>query len=122
MYDEQKAKQLHADQQAADLPMFRSSDPETSREAAARVAPHVSTLQARVLSAFRAHGPMTAKELEELPELADLGFSTARKRCSELAKKKEDGGPALLVSVGSRSGATIYELAERAQRQGEAAA
>lgn len=115
MYDPQKAAQQHADREAADLPMFRQSDPETSRDAAARVLPHLSELQARVRLAFQTHGALTAKEAEQLPEFADLGFSTVRKRISELVKLE------VLASAGVRDGSTVYQLAGRAQRQGEAA-
>ena len=67
--------------------MARRDNPETSKAAAIGIADHLTELQARVYAAVVARGPLTAKELEALPELADLGFSTARKRLSELASR-----------------------------------
>lgn len=66
-------------------PMARKSDPDTSHEAAGTVCANLGQLQRRVLTAFQQRGPMTAKECEALPCFADLGFSTVRKRASELA-------------------------------------
>lgn len=67
--------------------MVRAGDPETSVEAAEAVLPSLSALHQTVLAAYRRHGPMTAKQAERLPELANLGFSTVRKRVSELAQR-----------------------------------
>jgi hypothetical protein len=76
----------------SDLPLFaspqvgtmaRTSDPETSQAAAAGIVEQLTSLQLRVYVAFVEHGKMTAKEAERLPDFADLGFSTVRKRCSE---------------------------------------
>lgn len=106
-YDGPTVAQQRANREAADLPMFRSSDPETSREAAAKVAPHVTKLQARVLDAFRKHGPMCAKRAERLAEFSDLGFSTVRKRISELHQAGH------LVRSGVRDGGTVYAVADR---------
>src|SRR5690242_8396268 len=116
-YDERMVRQANADREAADLPMFRQSDPETSRSAAEAIAPHVTELQHRVLDVIRRRGPSTAKELEQLPDFEGWGFSTVRKRVSELATPKSEGGLGLLVEVGVRERSTIYELAERAKRQ-----
>lgn len=66
--------------------MVRRSDPPTSALAAEAVAPNLTELQEKVLEAYRVHGPMTAKQVEQLPELKHLGFSTSRKRCSELLR------------------------------------
>lgn len=65
-------------------PLARTSDPDTSHEAAAAVAPHLTFIQQAVLKAYREHGPMTARTCERLPELSMYGFSTVRKRISEL--------------------------------------
>jgi DNA-binding MarR family transcriptional regulator len=112
-YDPQRAAQLHADAQAAGAGgLFRQTDPETSRDAAAKVAPHLTALQARVLAAFKAHGPMTAKQAEALAEFEDLGFSTVRKRISELARA------GALVECGKADRMTRY----RAQSASSAAA
>ena len=67
--------------------MARRDDPDTSKAAAIAVSDRLTELQARVLAAFQRHGRLTAKELEQLPEMEDLGFSTARKRCSELLSR-----------------------------------
>lgn len=66
--------------------LVRSTDPQTSHEAASGLLPALSELQARVMAAYREHGAMTAKEAEALPVFADLGFSTVRKRICELHK------------------------------------
>lgn len=75
-------------------PRVRKSDPETSRAAAARVEGRLSELQAKVLTAFLAHGPMTAEECENLDYFGNLAPSTVRKRISEMAKMDP---PELLV-------------------------
>jgi hypothetical protein len=74
-----------------DLPLFdsvsmmaRRSDPATARQAAAGILRPLAGLQQRVYAAFLAHGAMTAKQAERLPEFADFGFSTVWKRVSEL--------------------------------------
>lgn len=92
---------------ADELPLFaaaRSSDPETSHEAADRVTEKLSKLQQRVLTAFAAFGKTgaTARDVEQLPIFADCGFSTVRKRVSELA----DAGR--LEAKGKRDGMTVY--------------
>lgn len=91
-------------------PMVRAEDPGTSREAAAVVAPSLGKIQGLVLEVFRGRGPMTARVAETLPEFEGYGFSTIRKRISELHR----GG--FLVAVGvDRSGrapATIYGVRE----------
>jgi hypothetical protein len=84
--------EMYAREATQDLPLFaapqvrtlaRRSDPETSRDAAVNIVEHLTELQRRVLAAYREHGRLTPKEVEDLPEFQDLGFSTARKRCSE---------------------------------------
>lgn len=76
--------------------MTHRDDPHTSAEAAAVIAPHRTELHARVLAAFKAHGPMTDGELEALPEFHGYGPSTIRKRRSELFQAHA------LVAVGER--------------------
>lgn len=86
--------------------MSRKDDPQTSQDAARRVAGHVSLLQAEVLQAFKEFGPMTAGECEKLARFDHCGFSTIRKRCSELAKAGH------LVATGERrDGMTVWRIA-----------
>jgi len=87
-------------------PMARKTDPSTSAESGDVIVPHLGRIQAAVMVAFRTHGDMTARTLERLPEFADYGFSTIRKRCSELAHEGslvERG-----VDRSGRAPATIY--------------
>lgn len=70
-------------------PISRASDPQSSQDAAAAVAPMLSKCRARVLSAIERHGPICAEDLERLPELRDMKFSTARKRASDLALARQ---------------------------------
>ncbi len=82
----------------------RSTDPETSREAAERITAKLSQLQYRVLVAvaeFGEHGA-TAREVETLDAFADCGPSTVRKRLSELSKAGK------LHDAGRRDGMTVY--------------
>lgn len=64
----------------------RSTDPETSKEAARRAATFAESHAGRILAALKLHGPMTAHELHiigltvvqidrRLPELARLGLA-----------------------------------------------
>lgn len=92
--------------QVALFPMARTSDPQTSHAAAEVIRPDLSELQSKVLAAFKRHGPMTARKAERLPEFADYGFSTIRKRISELHRAghlKEHG-----TDRTRRAPATIY--------------
>ena len=89
-------------------PMFRKEDPETSLEAAKVVEQQLGKIQIEVLKAFHNHGAMTARKAERLPEFEEYGFSTIRKRISELHR----GGRLVEVGV-DRSGnapATIYRI------------
>lgn len=94
---------IGATEECRDLPMWRWSDPDTSRAAAERVSPHLTALQARVLAQIVLHGPITPKEIEALPVLADLGFSTSRRRCSELLALGK------VRRVGVRDGSMLLE-------------
>ena len=67
------------------LPLVREHDPQTSHEAAAAIAPNLNALQEAVYAAFLERGPASARQAEQWPELA-YGFSTVRKRVSELAR------------------------------------
>ena len=66
--------------------MVRSNDPDTSYAAARAVSRKLNELHFRILAALRTNDkPMTAEQLERLPQFADFGPSTVRKRVSELA-------------------------------------
>jgi len=96
----------------AELPLFRRDDPPTSRGAAGAIEPQLGEIQRAVLAAFREHGAMSARQVEQLPIFQVYGFSTVRKRVSELA------AAAYLRAVGTEreSGAspcTVYQLRER---------
>jgi len=88
------------------LPLWRNTDPETSKDAGRVVLPHLNKIQRLVLDVYKKHGPMTARDAEQLPECADYGFSTIRKRISELYRQD------LLLKVGvddsGRAPCTIY--------------
>ena len=95
--------------------LARQADPATSHEAAALIATDLSALQTEVHAAFVRHGPASARQAEDWPELA-YGFSTVRKRVSELAQM------GLLIAEGTetesgRAKATVY----RAVRLGASA-
>jgi hypothetical protein len=64
-------------------PGHRANDHDTSIAADKAIGRKASALHGRVIEAFRARN-MTDKELERLPEFAEYGFSTIRKRRSEL--------------------------------------
>jgi hypothetical protein len=53
--------------------MARTGDPETSHDAAARVAVKLTDKQRTVLTAFAAHRALTGKSLERLPVCAAVG-------------------------------------------------
>jgi hypothetical protein len=82
----------------------RTTDPETSHEAAQRITAKLSQLQARVLVAVGEFGEQgaTAREVETLDAFADCGPSTVRKRLSELSKAGK------LHDAGRRDGMTVY--------------
>lgn len=86
------------------FPMHRAADPDTSRQAAERVAEKLSALQERVLVAVAGYGSRgaTAREVERLQAFADCGPSTVRKRLSELTRAGK------LVENGRRDGMTVY--------------
>lgn len=90
-------------------PMVRSTDPAPSAAAAAAILPDLSAIQSHVVEVYRRHGELSARQAERLLELADYGFSTVRKRISELA------AAGVLVSrgvetEGGPTPATVYGL------------
>ena len=94
--------------------MARRTDPATSKATAVGTAEIVTTLQLRVFKAFQQHGAMSAKQAEKLPEFGDLGFSTVRKRCSELA------AIGWLRDTGEvEDGCTVYACSREGNRRGE---
>jgi hypothetical protein len=94
----------------ADLPLFalppavRRDDPATSREAAARIRPQVRALHRAVWDAIETTGPvgLTDRELEILPQFAQYGPSTVRKRRSELYQLGH------LAAAGTRDRLTVW--------------
>lgn len=86
-----EVERLHFGRDTTELPLFessfalvRSTDPVTSHVAAAAIESCRTELQERVYAAFLELGPMSAKQAERLERFSDLGFSTVRKRASEL--------------------------------------
>ena len=88
------------------FPLHRVRDTETSVAAAHVIEPHLGTIQRAVMNVLIKRGPMTARELENLPEMSEWGLSTVRKRVSELYRK------GMLRKVGTdrsrRAPATIW--------------
>jgi hypothetical protein len=68
--------------------MVHADDPHTSIDAAVVMAHRRTELHEQVLAAFRLYGNMTDETLENLPEFADYGPSTIRKRRSELYQQQ----------------------------------
>ncbi|MCP4661019.1 MAG: hypothetical protein GY856_36925 [bacterium] len=90
-------------------PMSRKDDPGTSKQAAAIVLDSLGSIQRLVLEVYREHGAMTARTAERLPEFESYGFSTIRKRISELAQAgylREAG-----IDRTGKAPCTIYEAA-----------
>lgn len=89
-------------------PGVRKGDPETSGAAAQVAKENLGRIQAAVLEAFQVYGPMTARKAERLPCFETYGFSTIRKRISELAQ----GGRLREIGIdrSGRAPATIYAL------------
>ena len=92
--------------QSGDLPLFRATDPATSRAAAASIALHLTELQGQVLDALRAcPDGATGAELERLPRFAHCAPSTVRKRLTDLHRL------GLAQRTGAiREGCAIYEV------------
>ncbi len=91
-------------------PNVRASDPPGSHDAAALVAPSISETQALVVAAFVLHGPMTARTAERLSCFGAYGFSTIRKRISELQLR---GVLEACPAVGGSAPGAIYRVANR---------
>lgn len=66
-------------------PAARRNDPATSKAAAAMVLADLSAIQRAVLCEYRERGAMSARQAEQLGAFGAYGFSTIRKRISELA-------------------------------------
>ena len=92
----------------ATAPMSRRTDPSTSSRAAAAVRPVLGKIQLLVLAAYAQHGPMSARQAERLPDFEDYGFSTIRKRISELSVAGFLAGTG--VDTDGKAPATSYEL------------
>ena len=113
---EREAAHLRADTskwESADLPLFvtpvremaRRGDPDTSKTAAVAISDRLSRLQREVLAAYRQHGAMSARQVENLPEFEFFAPSTIRKRVSELHGRDQ------LRDTGKVDrGCAIYEL------------
>lgn len=67
-----------------ELPLFRSTDPPTSRAAAQVIRTTLTERQAVVLALIVEAGPLSGREIERRSECERWAPSTARKRCSEL--------------------------------------
>lgn len=95
----------------AERPMSRRDDPATSKASAEVVLPSLGKIQALVLEVYRAHGPMSARVAERLREFDAYGFSTIRKRISELAAEGllEVSG----TDTDGRAPCAIYRVVER---------
>jgi phage FluMu protein gp41 len=68
----------------ADERLVRIPSHSTSVEAAKSILPCRTVLQQQILTVLKVQGPMTAGELENLSCFRNYGFSTVRKRVSEL--------------------------------------
>lgn len=107
--------------QPVQRPMVRTGDPSTSAAAAEQIKAKLGQLQRRVLQAYREHHRLSARQAERLPEFARYGFSTIRKRISELAAAGlivEDG----VEDEHGPSASTVYALSEAGEATNELAA
>lgn len=85
--------------------MVRGSDPIESQVAAARVLHKLSATQLEIIKHLGWMGALTARELEQAPAFAHLGYSTVRKRICEL---KQAGR---IVQDGRKDGMAKWKLA-----------
>lgn len=96
---------------AARQPRVRRTDPSTSEAAARVLEGSLGDIHRAVLRVFQLEGePISARQAERAVSLQAYGFSTVRKRVSELA------AAGMLVAVGTetesgRTPATTYQLA-----------
>ena len=84
--------------------MVRGSDRLESQYAAVRQLEGRTALQGRILLVLATEGPLTARELESRTEFRGYGFSTVRKRISEL---KQSG---MVVQVGRKDRMAQWDL------------
>ncbi len=94
-------------------PMVRKTDPNTSHQAAEAMRPDLGKIHKLVIDVFRNVGQMSAREAERRPEFEGYGFSTIRKRISELAS--DTMGVLEKCGEESRTGrtpATVYRIKE----------
>jgi hypothetical protein len=98
-------------------PLARSKDPATSKAAAIEIADKLPEYQRLVLSAYTTYGAMTAGQAENLPCFKEtLGFSTVRKRVSELQQR------GFLYDTGRRiKNSTVYAAKSSSNTTPEAA-
>lgn len=87
--------------------MFHGTDPVESQAAAVRALPGRYALQARILEVIARMGPLTALDIEAMPEFADAGVYAVRRRASDLRTAGK------LVKVGTRDGAAILDIPVR---------
>lgn len=87
--------------------MVHGTDPIESQVAACRALPGRTALQQRILATVAQHGPLTAVEIEKMPEYRDVGLYNVRRRCSDLRKAV----PPQLVRVGRRGTAALLDIA-----------
>lgn len=90
-------------------PRARTTDPDTSRDAARAVTQHAGALRERILQEFSLSDRMTDEELIE--RIPDIYWPTLKKRRSELT------GLGLLIPDGKRDNSrgramTIWKLAQ----------
>ena len=91
----------------------RSTDPDTSHDAADSFSEHkLSELQGAVLAWFQKHRRGTDEQLENSTEFANLAPSTARKRRTDLAERGliRDSGERAINSRNRKM--VVWELAE----------
>lgn len=82
----------------------RGSDPIESQSGAVKQIEGRSELQRKILWILAESGPLNAKDLERRIEFRYLGFSTVRKRVSEL---KQAGA---VVQVGRKDGMALWDI------------
>ena len=107
-----RRKSKPVDPNALDIfaPMHRSSDSAASRMAADRVRPRMNDLRRKVLDVLKKHQPITALEMEELPEFEGFAPTTVRKRCSELVQMgavEEQGVKMVVLRDGRQTRSTV---------------
>lgn len=89
--------------------MVHGSDGIESQAAAVRALPKVEALRQRILATLALHGPLSALEIEAMPEYADAGDYAVRRRCSDLTTSGR------VVRCGSRGGAGLLDIPGKAK-------